>query len=429
MNSFIQLKEKLKSIVMNLLFLFVFLLGVGCSSLNEDNANYHFDNKGISREVLENYLKRSVTMAEFLTVDPFCNDATYPDKDDDVRLIKNIGAKFIGRAIYRWGDEIAFSDPEFLFQAQKLIEEIHSDDSDVVFQAAIFEIVTRDVNAVKIPEWVFQEMGLPVEERNFNYNKMLDPNGQYINQWAKGHSVPDITQLETQLWFMYLAGSYIEIGCEALHFGQIYLVGMNDPQYEIWSVFLKRIRDFGNVHARRGWVLIDAHTPEGGILLNGKSLLDFNSFPLRIKEVLDVPIEGVLEIGYLDAIYGRSKECVTPSGWYSKSLPYLVEFDNFNVSDYPGVADTSSHFIWGYDEITWFYLQSEQYQKGWLSYAYDWIHKNDPSGNLQMPVSRLIDRGPEFPIIKNRANTRTKKIPYGMNLEETIKEIWNTNIN
>lgn len=407
-------------------FLFPFLMEMSFPFLNDGGPDYYFDRKGISQEVLENYLQRSVTMAEFLVVDPFYNDAAYPDKRDDVRLIKNIGAKFIGRAIYRWGGEKVLNTPEFLYRAKKLTEIVHANDSDVVFQAAIFEVVTTEVNTIKIPKWVFQVMDIPVEERNFDYNKMLDPNGQYINHWRAGHSVPDITQLETQLWFMYLAGSYIKIGCEALHFGQIYLIGMNDSEYKTWNVFLKRVRDFGNEYARRGWILIDAHTPEGGIVLDGKSLLDFNSFPLRIKERVDKPMEGTLEVGYLDAIYGRSQEGVTPSGWHSESLPYLVEFDNFNISNHPGSADTTSHFVWGYDEITWFFLQSEQYRKRWLKYAYDWICKNDPVGNLQMPVSRLVNRGPKFPIINSRANTRTESIPYGMNLEETIKTIWDT---
>ncbi len=48
------------------------------------------------------------------------------------------------------------------------------------------------------------------------------------------------------------------------------------------------------------------------------------------------------------------------SGWKCDALPYLVEFDNFGISRKPGVADTASHFIWGYDEITWFYLLPEQ---------------------------------------------------------------------
>jgi len=79
-----------------------------CNGYNQ-NPNYSFDETGITRENLENYLDRAVTMAEFLTVDPFCNDGFYPDKERDVKLIQNIGAKFIGRAIYRWGDEGDFN--------------------------------------------------------------------------------------------------------------------------------------------------------------------------------------------------------------------------------------------------------------------------------------------------------------------------------
>jgi hypothetical protein len=57
-------------------------------------------------------------MAEFLTVYPFYNDATYPDKERDVKLIENIGAKFIGRSIYRWSDEGDFNNSDFLHNAK-----------------------------------------------------------------------------------------------------------------------------------------------------------------------------------------------------------------------------------------------------------------------------------------------------------------------
>lgn len=40
-----------------------------------------------------------------------------------------------------------------------------------------------------------------------------------------------------------------------------------------------------------------------------------------------------------------------------RCLPHLVEFDNSGVSDHPGVADLNDHYVWGYDEITWFYMQ------------------------------------------------------------------------
>lgn len=84
-----------------------FLIISGCSGRK---PSYSFDGK-ISEEVLNNYLDRSVTMAELLTVDPFCIDDSYPHKKVDLDFIRRSGVKFIGRAIYRWGHEQAFNDP------------------------------------------------------------------------------------------------------------------------------------------------------------------------------------------------------------------------------------------------------------------------------------------------------------------------------
>ena len=383
-----------------------------------------FNEKGISKEVLEDYLEHSVTMAEFLAVDPYTVDAAYPNKEDDIRLIKNIGAKFIGRAIYRWGKEAMLTNQDYLNQAATLIKKVQQQDPEVVFQAALFECITQQVNDIPVPDWVFTTFGAPIEKRNFRYNDMLNANGKFVDHWRKGSSVPDITTKEAQYWFMFLAGTYMNIGCEALHLGQIALIGMADPKLEAWAAFLVKVREYAKKHARHKWVLLDAHTPSGGMVVNGKSLLDFNSFPLRIKEVVDKPQEGILQMGYLDALFGRSKACITPSGWSSPSLPFLVEFDNFGISRNPGVADTTSHFIWGYDEVSWFYLQPEKYRQDWLRYAYHWIKEHDSSAFLQMPVSRIVSLGRGKPMVKNRANTRSAGVPDGMNLEETMKDIW-----
>lgn len=324
-----------------------------CGSAEPDP--YRFDGS-ISRDVLDRYLSRAVTMSEFLTVDPYCNDGTYPDKEADVEFIRNTGAKFIGRAIYRWGDEKALAEPGFWAGAEALIDRVHAFDPDVIFQAATFEAVYREVGEVPVPAWAFEALGLPVEERCFDYAQMLDPGGKYVDQWGPGASVPDITRVETQLWFMFLIGSYVDIGVEAVHLGQVYLIGMNDRGWQTWDSFLKKVRARVCPRARRHFVLFDAHTGSRGMMVGDRSLIDFNSFPLRIKEVPEKPMECVLEAGHIDAVYGKSPGCVTPSGWRCDALPYLVEFDNFGVSDHPGEADLSDHYVWGYDEITWFYL-------------------------------------------------------------------------
>ena len=72
--------------------------------------DYHFEGT-ISREVLENYLDRSVTMAYFLVTGKAEGNREYLYREDDVRLIRNIGAKFIGRAIYRWNGESRLNEP------------------------------------------------------------------------------------------------------------------------------------------------------------------------------------------------------------------------------------------------------------------------------------------------------------------------------
>lgn len=387
-------------------------------------AQHTIDSNGLSRKTLEYYLGRAVTMAEFLAVDPFGNDGPYPYKADDVRLIENIGAKFIGRAIYRWGHETVLNDPAFMEQARALIKQVHDRDPEVIFQAAVFEAVSEKVNAVPIPAWVFEAFAIPAEQRNFRYADMLNLKGKFVNHWGKWGSVPDITRQEAQLWLMYLCGTYMNLGCEALHMGQIALMGMEDKGLKKWAEFMGKVRAYARTHTRRHWVLLDAHTPSGGMVVDGKSLLDFNSFPLRIKPVPEKPMEGVLQVGHVDAFYGRSQGCTTPSGWQCEALPYLVEFDNFGVSRTPGVADTASHFIWGYDEITWLYLQPEGYRSQWLRYAYDWLAAHDRNGFLQMPVSRIISRGRGFHGERFRGNIRSAACPEGNNMELTIKEIW-----
>jgi hypothetical protein len=96
---------------------------------------YYFDGK-ISRDVLENYLDRSVTMGYFL-VPGTPERYRFPYKSDDIRLIKNTGAKFIGRAIYRWSEESKLNDPGFLAFAKAMIDTVHSFDPEVIFQVLI----------------------------------------------------------------------------------------------------------------------------------------------------------------------------------------------------------------------------------------------------------------------------------------------------
>jgi hypothetical protein len=374
--------------------------------------NYQFD-KTMSRAVLENFLSRAISMEGLLN--------GKRDLDDNIRMLKDTGAKFIGRALCLWAGEANLQ--KNLERAKKQAPLVHKADPEMILQACVFEIVTTNVEKVLVPDWAFQALGLPVEQRNFRYADMLYPDGKRRDHWGKGASVPDASRLETKLWFYFLAVSYIDLGCEAIHFGQTELMNGNDRDLKHYEQILTLVRAHAAKHARRHMVLCDSHVPSGGLVREGRLLMDFHSFPLRIKEIPERPQEAVLQVGFSDSIYGRSKGGLTFSGWKCEHLPYLVEIDNWGVSKQPGQPKQGGIWVWGYDEISWFANQSKQYRADWLRYAWDWVRKTDSNGYLQMPGSRTV----RSPLDKRRwyfANVPSAAVPDGLGDEVAIRAIW-----
>jgi hypothetical protein len=374
--------------------------------------DYHFDGT-ISRQVLENYLSRSITMEGLLN--------GRGDLDDNIRMLKHTGAKFIGRSLCLWTGEANLL--RNLERARQQLPRVLAADPDLILQACVFESVSTQVEQVPLPEWAFVALGRPVEQRNFRYADMLYPDGRRQNQWGRNSSVPDVSRPETKLWFYFLAASFIDLGFEAIHFGQAEIMNGNDRDLAHWSELFGLVRAHAAKHARRHLVLCDAHVPSGGLVRDGKLLLDFHSFPLRIMEVPDKPQEAVLKMGFSDSLYGRSKGGVTPSGWTCEHLPYLVELDNWGVSRQPGEAKAGGIWVWGYDEITWFAHQSREYRAAWLRYAHDWARATDPNGFLQMPGSRTM-RSPRDGKRWYYANAPSPAVPEGLGDEEAIRAIW-----
>jgi len=328
--------------------------------------------------------------------------------DDNIRMLSSVGAKYIGRSLCLWGGEATLL--QNFERAKKQLPQVHATDPEMILEACIFEIVTPEVKQV------------PVEKRSFRYEAMLYPPAQRKRSWENG-GIPDVSQTETQLWFYFLAASYIDLGCEGLHFGQMEIMDRNDPDLTHYAHVFALVRAHAEKRARRGMVLCNAHVPSGGLVRNGQLLLDFHAFPLRIKEVPDRPQEAILEVGFSDSIYGHSKGGRTYSGWLCEHLPYLVELDNWGASKQPGQAHAGDNWVWGYDEISWFAHQSKQYRAQWLRYAWDWVRKTDPSGYLEMPGSRTETS----PLDGHRwyyANAPSPRVPEGLGDEEAIRAIW-----
>jgi len=161
-------------------------------ALASTSGKYQFDTT-ISRQVLENYLSRSITMEGLLN--------GRGDLDDDIRMLKSAGAKFIGRSLCLWGGEANLL--RNLERARQQVPKVHEADPEMILQACIFEIVTTQVEQVPVPDWAFAAFGLPLEKRNFRYAEMLYPSGQFKDHWRAGNSVPDVSRPETKLWFSW----------------------------------------------------------------------------------------------------------------------------------------------------------------------------------------------------------------------------------
>jgi len=388
--------------------------------------DFHFDHD-ISKPVLENYLSRAMTFSQLLQDDlnqP--RDKRGEDPRDNIRFILNTHAKFLGRTLMMWGNEKDL--PHLLKNAKPFAEAIHKADPDIILEAGEFEIITPDVETLTVPKSVLAEFGQPVVDRKFIYKNMLFPEGTAPHHDGTTAAVPDITQVESQMWFYFLAASYIDVGIEAIHFGQVGLIGKRDTDWKVYYDLMGRIREYAHQHARRHMVLCDAHEPPklvGGIVKDGKLLFDFHVKPMRIVEVPGKPFQGVLQVGFEDSLYQRSKGGVTPSGWSCEHLPYLVELDNFGAKVKTPGKPSGEPFIWGWDEITWFALLPEQERNNWLQYAWNWLKKTDPEGHILMPAGRTLFPGPGIEAPRwFFGNTKSAACPDGFNTEETIKAIW-----
>jgi hypothetical protein len=384
-------------------------------TVSANSHDYHFD-KTISRQVLENYLSRSITMEGLLN--------GRGDLKDNIRMLNSIGAKYIGRALCLWNAENDFSNN--VARAREAVPQVLAADPEIVLEACVFETVSPKVNQIAIPDRIFSAFGLPVENRHFRYDDMIYPVGQR-RPMGRNAQVPDESRLETQLWFFYQAETYIDLGCEGIHFGQVEIMNKNDPDNVHWARLLAMVRDYAAKHARRHMVLCDGHVPTGGLMHDGNPLLDFNAFPLRIMETPDKPQEAILKLGFSDGIYNKSKGGRTFSGWTCDHLPYFVELDNYGVSRYPGEPNAQGSFdwVWGYDEITWFAHQTRDYRAKWLQYAWDWVRTTDSNGYLEMPGSRTASSAD---IHWYFANNPSPAVPTGFGDEEDIRDIWAADI-
>jgi uncharacterized protein (TIGR02145 family) len=372
-----------------------------------NTKDYHFDGS-ISLEVLQNYLSRAIHMGRL--------GEGVGNTVDNIRMVINVGAKYLGRVIVIFGKESTV--PQRLQTTRTIGAQIHSLDPDIILEGGIFEYASTDVNTLPIPAYVFQQFNLPVETRNFRQADMVFADNPIIN---RPYTVPDITKMETRLWYYYLATSQIDAGIESIHWGFFEPQAVNDKAsgYTNYFDMLARVRLYAKTHARRHFVLCNADAnvaPGNGDIL----LFDFGSGNLHSNGVREIIAEPQKIEIY--GKYGSSGNGVTPSGWATTRLPFLTHFDNNGV--YGINSGTPGNGTWNWDEITWFANQPEAYRNEFLRYADNYISNIWPgnAGHLEMPGIRVIS-----PAINGTSNYFANSgalYPWGFSQEETIRQIW-----
>ena len=195
-------------------------------------------------------------------------------------FLKNTGTKFIHWSHLLWGHPI----PEWKTLSAE-IDTVHNSNwgRDVVYEAGVMEAIYRGTtDKAFIPDWLYQcmeELGInktrkpgPNGPRYFSYENMFDRNSTTwppgnIGRWSRDSegkddgSAPDITMVETQLWYAYLITEYIDAGFEGIMFGGLEITGAsdfasgNECMYEL-SQFSKRI---AAARAYRRGVFLSTH--------------------------------------------------------------------------------------------------------------------------------------------------------------------------
>lgn len=387
--------------------------------------NFTFDGK-ISREVLENYLSRSVTAAGLFESETL---------EDDLRAIKEMGVKFLGRASGIW--YMVMDDEEHFRLSRELAEKVHAVDPEIILQSCVFEWITQKIEEVKIPAYVFEAFGMEPEDRTFCLADTLftDESSGYIERREdprKNGGIPDLSRQEARMWFYYRATRYIDCGYEALHMGQVHIYTANDKGMAKTAELFQMIRDYASVHARRHKVLMDAHTH--GVNIRGKLLFDYHAMPFTRMPLCEVPGEELVLVRE-----GYSEGGENPNGWSAKTMPYLMEYDNWGglvVGDRETCPreELAWKDWWGFDQIAWFANQPEERRNHFLEYTYKWTEINNPNAYFELPFRRMLGDGA---VMMTRAdngekerqsfyqmNTPSPACPMGFGQEELAKKLW-----
>jgi len=446
----------------------------------------------MSEELLHRYLSRSIIMQGMSNNPDEHLDApqTVEEHDEVMAMLRDIQPKVIVDMVWSWGGWWEDNINKQCAQLKKDIDTIHSYDADVLCGASIYEYVDDSCRNIKIPNWVKSAFaddfgGREVSEGadpNYFDNVMMRywPNdlGLDIDRWR---GMPSTSQLETQMWFYYLAVRFIDCGAEIIGIGDMFEMNKHDwpsGNKGLWKI-VSKIREYGKTK-NRGLVLIpgrwDRVKLEDGYgeyttayydpLIDNialpwerKLLFDFFSFLVPVTAPADrtkhpsapsswpctpaggftspgfEPLEFKVKVpGEKSFLVNDSPGGLNPLGWVTKHTPYVLLIDGGTSPKgdagcgFPFYEDREAEikgrWFYNWDDSSWFASQSDSFRNRFIKHLYYSIRCVDRNGHYLFHGRRGVT---------NFRNTRMghtyrAETGYGVvhgNQQETIKCIWN----
>lgn len=356
----------------------------------------YFDGqKNLTKPLLDAYLDRAVV---------------HMNRWDErsMQFFKYSGAKFNHWGDLGWARLYSEDDWRAITQAA---DTIHNSDwgRDMILECGIMEAVSESqTDNQRLPDWylkALEDLGIqqhrlpgPKGLQYFNYEAMFDRNAkdwpaQNIELWGKGCSVPDITMVETLLYYAWCTAEYLDAGFEGIMWGQIMLTGARDVDNNAVHGLCEFARSWAAKRGYRHAVSLTSHInrPLDYPKENGTPIFTHITWPTRLSYTSLTPFGMHFGAGVKATSARQGGEEIEGLLQLPHDLPILLEIDNYGRSFGPSTVCEE-----GWDEITAFAKKPAADRRAFLEYYYyemrNWLNCDGKNRiHLAMPGIRSLN--------------------------------------
>jgi len=401
-------------------FHIVFLVVISFTGPATMGGTWDFDGQAeLTKSKIEAFFGRSVT--HFQT----CSHGDFDETEWErtKQFLLHTGAKFIHGGELSWGK--SYPDHSYWDKCRIKLKDLHATPGlkDVIVEGFIAEHIASNADKTLIPDWLWTYMEKEGITKNrtpspkdtgdkhyFHYENFFEKDWTFIDLWGKGRSVPDIRQMETRLYYLK---EHIDAGFESIWFGQLWLTARADKGYVALNEICQFAKKYAAKHGRRHAILLCSHTT--GHSHNGRQLMDFISFPCRVRYSDKYPHGMEIKTSPEDCPFRNLKQVLINKA----DLPVLLEIDNYACSSKNKRIAQSG----GFDEITGFAYKEPWQRRAFLEQYY-WELRTVPNlhGNKRVFLSMPGRRGICIPACTGCEQSTNPKLPYPRNRYSPFRE-------